>query len=45
VEVYLFEAVRTPFGWHRSGLAGIGTDDLAALPSGQGIATVVYVDA
>jgi acetyl-CoA acetyltransferase family protein len=32
VDAYLFEAVRTPFGRHRGGLAGIRTDDLAALP-------------
>ena len=29
---YLIDAVRTPFGRHRGGLAGIRTDDLAALP-------------
>ena len=29
---YLLDAVRTPFGRHRGGLAGIRTDDLAALP-------------
>jgi acetyl-CoA acetyltransferase family protein len=32
VDAYLIEAVRTPFGRHRGGLAGIRTDDLAALP-------------
>jgi len=32
VDAYLLEAVRTPFGRHRGGLAGIRTDDLAALP-------------
>jgi acetyl-CoA acyltransferase len=32
VDAYLLEAVRTPFGKHRGGLAGIRTDDLAALP-------------
>lgn len=29
---YLVDAVRTPFGRHRGGLAGIRTDDLAAAP-------------
>jgi acetyl-CoA acyltransferase len=32
VEAYLIDAVRTPFGRHRGGLAGVRTDDLAALP-------------
>ncbi|HLT10541.1 MAG TPA: thiolase family protein [Micromonosporaceae bacterium] len=32
MDAYLLEAVRTPFGRHRGGLAGIRTDDLAALP-------------
>jgi acetyl-CoA acyltransferase len=32
VDAYLIGAVRTPFGRHRGGLAGIRTDDLAALP-------------
>jgi acetyl-CoA acyltransferase len=32
VDAYLIDAVRTPFGRHRGGLAGIRTDDLAALP-------------
>jgi len=32
VPAYLLDAVRTPFGRHRGGLAGIRTDDLAALP-------------
>src|SRR5258707_892272 len=32
VDAYLIDAVRTPFGKHRGGLAGIRTDDLAALP-------------
>jgi acetyl-CoA acetyltransferase family protein len=32
VDAYLLDAVRTPFGRHRGGLAGIRTDDLAALP-------------
>jgi acetyl-CoA acyltransferase len=32
VNAYLIDAVRTPFGRHRGGLAGIRTDDLAALP-------------
>ncbi|MBO0870466.1 MAG: thiolase family protein [Micromonosporaceae bacterium] len=31
-EAFLIDAVRTPFGRHRGGLAGIRTDDLAALP-------------
>jgi acetyl-CoA acyltransferase len=31
-DAYLVAAVRTPFGKHRGGLAGIRTDDLAALP-------------
>jgi acetyl-CoA acyltransferase len=35
VDAYLFEAVRTPFGRHRGGLAGIRTDDLAALPMAE----------
>jgi acetyl-CoA acetyltransferase family protein len=32
VDAYLIDAVRTPFGRHRGGLAGIRTDDLAAIP-------------
>ena len=32
MDAYLLEAARTPFGRHRGGLAGIRTDDLAALP-------------
>jgi acetyl-CoA acetyltransferase family protein len=32
VEAYLIDAVRTPFGKHRGGLAGVRTDDLAAIP-------------
>jgi acetyl-CoA acyltransferase len=32
VDAYLIDAVRTPFGKHRGGLAGIRTDDLAAFP-------------
>jgi acetyl-CoA acetyltransferase family protein len=32
VDAYLLDAVRTPFGRHRGGLAGIRTDDLAAFP-------------
>lgn len=32
MDAYLIAAVRTPFGRHRGGLAGIRTDDLAALP-------------
>jgi len=32
VDAYLIDAARTPFGKHRGGLAGIRTDDLAALP-------------
>jgi acetyl-CoA acetyltransferase len=32
VDAYLIDAVRTPFGKHRGALAGIRTDDLAALP-------------
>jgi acetyl-CoA acetyltransferase family protein len=32
VDAYLIDAVRTPFGKHRGGLAGIRTDDLAAIP-------------
>jgi acetyl-CoA acetyltransferase family protein len=31
-DAFLIDAVRTPFGRHRGGLAGIRTDDLAALP-------------
>ncbi|HZN76931.1 MAG TPA: thiolase family protein [Micromonosporaceae bacterium] len=31
-DAFLIDAVRTPFGKHRGGLAGIRTDDLAALP-------------
>jgi acetyl-CoA acyltransferase len=31
-DAYLIDAVRTPFGRHRGGLAGIRTDDLAAIP-------------
>jgi acetyl-CoA acyltransferase len=31
-EAYLIDAARTPFGRHRGGLAGVRTDDLAALP-------------
>ena len=32
MDAFLISAVRTPFGRHRGGLAGIRTDDLAALP-------------
>ncbi len=32
LDAFLIDAVRTPFGRHRGGLAGIRTDDLAALP-------------
>ena len=32
MDAYLIDAARTPFGKHRGGLAGIRTDDLAALP-------------
>jgi acetyl-CoA acetyltransferase len=32
VHAYLLDAVRTPFGRHRGGPAGVRTDDLAALP-------------
>lgn len=32
MDAYLIDAVRTPFGRHRGGLAGIRTDDLAAIP-------------
>ncbi|HEX6872279.1 MAG TPA: thiolase family protein [Micromonosporaceae bacterium] len=32
MDAYLLAAIRTPFGRHRGGLAGIRTDDLAALP-------------
>jgi acetyl-CoA acetyltransferase family protein len=32
MDAYLIDAVRTPFGKHRGGLAGVRTDDLAALP-------------
>jgi acetyl-CoA acetyltransferase len=32
VDAYLIDAVRTPFGRRRGGLAEIRTDDLAALP-------------
>ena len=32
MDAFLIDAVRTPFGKHRGGLAGIRTDDLAALP-------------
>src|SRR5215813_13952573 len=32
VDAFLIDAVRTPFGKHRGGLAGIRTDDLATLP-------------
>ncbi len=32
MDAFLIDAVRTPFGRHRGGLAGIRTDDLAALP-------------
>jgi acetyl-CoA acyltransferase len=31
-DAYLIDAVRTPFGRHRGGLAGVRTDDLAAAP-------------
>jgi acetyl-CoA acyltransferase len=31
-DAYLIDAARTPFGRHRGGLAGVRTDDLAALP-------------
>ncbi len=32
MDAYLLDAVRTPFGRHRGGLASIRTDDLAAIP-------------
>jgi acetyl-CoA acyltransferase len=32
VEAFLIDAVRTVFGKHRGGLAGVRTDDLAAIP-------------
>lgn len=32
MDAYLIDAVRTPFGRHAGGLAGVRTDDLAALP-------------
>jgi acetyl-CoA acyltransferase len=32
MDAYVLDAVRTPFGRHRGGLAGVRTDDLAALP-------------
>ena len=32
MDAYILDAVRTPFGKHRGGLAGVRTDDLAALP-------------
>jgi acetyl-CoA acetyltransferase family protein len=32
MDAYLIDAVRTPFGRYRGGLAGIRTDDLAAIP-------------
>src|SRR3954468_24144173 len=32
MDAYLIDAVRTPFGRHRGGLAEIRTDDLAAMP-------------
>ncbi len=32
MDAYLIDAVRTPFGKHRGGLAGTRTDDLAAAP-------------
>ncbi len=32
MDAYLIDAARTPFGKHRGGLAGIRTDDLAAIP-------------
>jgi acetyl-CoA acetyltransferase family protein len=32
VDAYLIDAVRTPFGRHRGGLAGVRTDDLATAP-------------
>jgi acetyl-CoA acyltransferase len=35
---YLLDAVRTPFGRYRGGLAGIRTDDLAALPLAELVA-------
>jgi acetyl-CoA acetyltransferase len=46
VDAYLIDAVRTPFGRHRGGLAGTRTDDLAAacVGVGQGTAMVVRVD-
>src|ERR1035438_4107967 len=34
-DVYLIDAVRTPFGRYRGGLSTIRTDDLAALPSAE----------
>jgi acetyl-CoA acyltransferase len=32
MDAYILDAVRTPFGRYRGGLAAIRTDDLAALP-------------
>ena len=37
-DVYLIDAVRTPFGRHRGGLSHIRTDDLAALPLAELVA-------
>lgn len=39
-DVYLIDAVRTPFGRIRGGLSGIRTDDLAALPIAELVARI-----
>ena len=39
--VYLCDAVRTPFGRYGGALAGVRTDDLAAVPLQALIATAI----
>jgi acetyl-CoA acyltransferase len=43
-DVYLIDAVRTPFGRHRGGLSMIRTDDLAALPIAELVARTPALD-
>lgn len=43
-DVYLLDAVRTPFGRHRGGLSGVRTDDLAALPIAELLSRLPALD-
>ncbi|HEX6500372.1 MAG TPA: thiolase family protein [Micromonosporaceae bacterium] len=44
MDAYLIDAARTPFGRHRGGLAGIRTDDLAALPIAELVRRIPSLD-